>query len=58
MTAKSRSTTSHSASPGENALPPLLALFAGAMLLATLYLVFMWVPTERTMGIVQRIFYF
>ena len=36
----------------------MLALFAGAMLLATLYLVFMWVPTERTMGILQRIFYF
>ncbi len=43
---------------GRNALPPVLALFAGAMLLTTLYLVFMWVPTERTMGILQRIFYF
>ena len=58
MTAKSQSATFHSASRGRNALPPLLALFAGAMLLAALYLVFMWVPTERTMGIVQRIFYF
>ena len=58
MKADSPSPSPHSASPAENALPPLLALFAGAMLLATLYLVFMWVPTERTMGIVQRIFYF
>jgi heme exporter protein C len=31
---------------------------AGALLVATLYLTFVWVPTERTMGIVQRIFYF
>ncbi len=58
LKADSPSPSPHSASPAENALPPLLALFAGAMLLATLYLVFMWVPTERTMGIVQRIFYF
>ena len=27
-------------------------------MLAALYLIFMWVPTEATMGIVQRIFYF
>ncbi len=27
-------------------------------MLVHLYLVFMWVPTEATMGIVQRIFYF
>lgn len=35
----------------------LLGLTAAAMLLL-LYLVFEWVSTERTMGIVQRIFYF
>lgn len=29
-----------------------------ALLVASLYLIFMWVPTEDTMGIVQRIFYF
>ncbi|SPF35488.1 Cytochrome c assembly protein [Candidatus Sulfopaludibacter sp. SbA4] len=27
-------------------------------MLAALYLIFLWVPTEATMGIVQRIFYF
>ena len=33
--------------------------FATAVLMvAALYLVFVWVPTEATMGIVQRIFYF
>ncbi|HYM13075.1 MAG TPA: cytochrome c biogenesis protein CcsA [Bryobacterales bacterium] len=31
---------------------------AVVMLVAALYLTFVWVPTERTMGIVQRIFYF
>src|SRR5437870_5128567 len=36
------------------ALPPLV----GASMLAALWLVFMAVPTERGMGIVQRIFYF
>src|SRR5207237_3112776 len=36
------------------ALPPLV----GASMLAALWLVFMAVPTEREMGIVQRIFYF
>lgn len=36
-------------------------VFDGVMLLlmiAALYLVFIWVPNEKTMGIVQRIFYF
>ena len=34
-------------------------LLAGAVLMmVTLYLVFMWVPTERTLGVSQRIFYF
>src|SRR3989338_5199037 len=28
-----------------------------ALMLASLYLVFVWVPTERMMGIVQRVFY-
>jgi heme exporter protein C len=28
------------------------------MMLLSLFLIFMWVPTEATMGIVQRIFYF
>lgn len=37
--------------------PTLLGLsFAG--LVAALALIFLWVPTEATMGIVQRIFYF
>ena len=35
----------------------LIALTAAAMVVS-LYLVFVYVPTERTMGIVQRIFYF
>ncbi len=29
-----------------------------ASMMAALYLVFIWVPTEREMGVVQRIFYF
>lgn len=28
------------------------------MVLASLYLIFVWVPMERSMGVVQRIFYF
>ncbi len=36
----------------------LLPSLAGAMMIGALYLVFLWVPTERSMGIVQRIFYF
>ena len=31
---------------------------ATALFLTNLYLIFFWVPTERVMGIVQRIFYF
>lgn len=38
-------------------LPILIGLTAVAMIIS-LYLVFLYVPTERTMGIVQRIFYF
>jgi heme exporter protein C len=46
------------ASPYGSAVPVWLALPALGAMLAMLYLVFMWVPTEATMGIVQRIFYF
>src|SRR5437879_5015053 len=35
----------------------LLALASGSMLMA-LYLIFIWVSTEATIGIIQRIFYF
>ena len=31
---------------------------SGLMMLADLYLVFMWAPTDATLGIVQRVFYF
>jgi heme exporter protein C len=40
------------------AVPPWLAGLAGSMMIAALYLMFIWVPMERTMGVVQRIFYF
>jgi heme exporter protein C len=40
------------------ALPPWLLGTAAAAMLVHMYLVFVWVPTEATMGIVQRIFYF
>ena len=40
------------------ALPLWLLAPTAAMMLLTLYLIFMWVSTEATMGIVQRIFYF
>ena len=39
-------------------VPPALAIATGVMVTAMLYLTFVWVPTEATMGIVQRIFYF
>ena len=35
-----------------------LILVAGVMLLIDLYLIFYYAPTERSMGIVQRLFYF
>ncbi len=41
----------------KTAVPPWLAVLAGSMMLASLYLIFVWVPMERTMGVVQRIFY-
>jgi heme exporter protein C len=40
------------------AIPLWLGIPAMAAMLAAFYLIFMWVPTEATMGIVQRIFYF
>lgn len=40
------------------ALPLWLLWAAAVAMVVHLYLVFMWVPTEATMGIVQRIFYF
>lgn len=40
------------------AIPLWLGIPAVAAMLAAFYLIFMWVPTEATMGIVQRIFYF
>lgn len=36
---------------------PFLLIASLAMLMVSLYLIFIWVPTERSMGIVQRIFY-
>ena len=36
----------------------MLPAVAAVMISAALYLTFVWVPTEATMGIVQRIFYF
>jgi len=35
-----------------------MAGLAAAAMLVHLYLVFVWVPTEATMGIIQRVFYF
>ncbi|MDA1312431.1 MAG: cytochrome c biogenesis protein CcsA [Acidobacteria bacterium] len=39
-------------------LTPVLGVTAAAMLVAALYMIFLWVPNESTMGVVQRIFYF
>lgn len=38
-------------------VPKPLAAATGLFLLASMYLIFAWVPTEASMGIVQRIFY-
>jgi heme exporter protein C len=38
-------------------LAALLSVAATGLMLATLYMVFFWVPTERVQGVVQRIFY-
>ena len=35
-----------------------LFVVSAAMMLVVLYLIFMWVPTERNLGVSQRIFYF
>jgi heme exporter protein C len=40
------------------AVPLWLGASAALAMLVHLYLIFMWVPTEATMGIVQRLFYF
>ena len=40
------------------ALPLWLGGVAALAMVVHLYLIFMWVPTEATMGIVQRLFYF
>jgi len=42
----------------DSALPKPLLFGTAAMLLASLYLMFIWVPMELSMGVVQRIFYF
>ena len=39
------------------AVPMRLLAPTAAMLLASLYLTFVWVPMELSMGVVQRIFY-
>ena len=41
-----------------NRLTTILGLATLAVVSGALYLVFIWVPTEKEMGIVQRIFYF
>ena len=40
-----------------DSVPKPLAAVTGLGLLASMYLIFVWVPTEASMGIVQRIFY-
>lgn len=40
-----------------DSVPKPLAAVTGLGLLASTYLIFVWVPTESSMGIVQRIFY-
>jgi heme exporter protein C len=40
------------------AVPSWLLGLAAALMLAHLYLIFCWVSTEATMGIIQRVFYF
>ena len=40
------------------AVPVWMLGLTAAMMLVHLYLIFMWVSTEATMGIIQRIFYF
>jgi heme exporter protein C len=40
------------------AVPVWMLAVAAALVLVWLYMIFMWVSTEATMGIIQRIFYF
>ncbi len=40
-----------------SAVPWPLGAATSLLLLASMYLIFLWVPTEASMGIVQRIFY-
>jgi heme exporter protein C len=40
------------------AVPLWLMASAGVAMMVHLYLIFCWVPTEKTMGVVQRLFYF
>jgi len=42
----------------DRSLPTWLPLVTAVMLLASLYLIFLWAPEEQTMGDLQRIFYF
>ena len=35
-----------------------LLITSAALMLVTLYMVFLWVPTELNLGVSQRIFYF
>jgi heme exporter protein C len=39
-------------------VPKPLAVITAFSVLTSIYLIFIWVPTEASMGIVQRIFYF
>lgn len=43
--------------PYNDALPAWLLASTAGMVLAAMYLIFVWVPMEATMGVVQRIFY-
>ena len=49
---------SMSTSADRPAVPTWMAGLAALAMLVHLYLVFEWVPTEATMGIIQRVFYF
>ena len=42
----------------KNRSSAIFPVVSGVMLVITLYLTFVWVPMEKTMGVVQRIFYF
>ena len=35
----------------------LFLAFGGSAMVLNMYLIFMWVPTEKNLGIIQRIFY-